>query len=109
MVRDPEGSVVQKKTIDAEAVIDVYMRISKRGVYSMCFTAVTAAEGPVRVSFSVAYKNRKAGSGRLKFKNDGGAGDPSKKVLKEVTHASLCLHSLSLSVSVSLSRFLSMD
>ena len=80
-VKDPDGKVVQEKTISTDKVIDFYMRINKRGVYEMCFLATRVSEGNVvRVSFAVAYKNRQAGSGRLKFKNDGGAGDPSKKV-----------------------------
>jgi len=80
-VKDPDGKVVQEKTISSDKVIDFYMRINKRGVYEMCFLATRVSEGNVvRVSFAVAYKNRQAGSGRLKFKNDGGAGDPSKKV-----------------------------
>ena len=91
-VKDPDGKIVEEKVLAGGNSIDFYMRIMKRGVYDMCFMAqkVTLRKiSPTHdetelptVTFSVAYKNRQAGP-HLKFKKDGGAADPSKKILKE--------------------------
>jgi hypothetical protein len=85
-VKGPDGNLVLEKTLAGNGrIIDFFLAAPKRGVYDMCFTALPGAtkEGVVRVAFTVAYKNRQAGSTRLRFQRDGGAGDPSKKVAKE--------------------------
>jgi hypothetical protein len=82
-VKDPDGLVVEAKKLSDDQVIDFYMKVNKRGVFDMCFENIGASGHPTRVAFSVAYKNRRSGSGRLRFKADGGAGDPSKKVTRE--------------------------
>lgn len=87
-VRDPNDAVVQSKVLNINGeLIDFYVKITTRGVYNMCFiskkgTKPSSGDDSIRVSFTVAYKDRMAGSGRLKFRTDG-PGNPSKKVAKE--------------------------